>query len=308
MHDDQDMRHMGGLFRFMPITASTFIVGWLAIAGIPPFSGFWSKDEILIYAWNDSKAIWFLGSIAALLTAFYMSRQVFMVFFGDQRWRELSASDAPVEADAEDVADAHAATDADTTDGDEADAHEFPAGFTPHESPWLMTVPLVVLSVFALLAGGMNLPFTQSLHYLNDWLEPSVFGAEAHLDLSAETKWAIAIFSTLLSVVGVIVAALIYLQRRFDPAKVELRPFAEGWWIDSTFANFVGGPGRKAFDLVAWFDKNVVDGAVNGVAAGVRAGGTALRVVQTGYVRTYALAIGAGAVVVSVWFLTRASF
>jgi NADH-quinone oxidoreductase subunit L len=138
MHDDQDMRHMGGLMRFMPITGATFIVGWLAIAGIPPFSGFWSKDEILIYAWDDSKAIWLLGSIAALLTAFYMSRLVFMVFFGDQRWRDLTAStDEP-------VADEAAAEETVSVDG--AAVHEFPAGFTPHESPLLMTVPLVVLS------------------------------------------------------------------------------------------------------------------------------------------------------------------
>ena len=80
------------------------------------------------------------------------------------------------------------------------------------------------------------------------------------------------------------------------------------WWIDSSFARFVGGPGRRLFELAAWFDKNVVDGAVNGVAAGVRAGGTALRVVQTGFVRTYALAIGVGALLIGVWFLTRATF
>ena len=86
MHDDQDMRHYGRLYKWMPITASTFIVGWLAIAGVPPFAGFWSKDEILAHAWDHNKGLWVIGLVTALLTAFYMSRQVFMTFFG-QRYR-----------------------------------------------------------------------------------------------------------------------------------------------------------------------------------------------------------------------------
>ena len=309
MHDEQDMRKMGGLFRFMPVTAVTFIIGWLSIAGIPPFSGFWSKDEILIYAWQDSKAIWLLGSIAALLTAFYMSRQVFMVFFGERHWETADHADEAAAADGEGEAvegEPAEAAHVDTDHGDDADAHA--GGVTPHESPALMTIPLVVLAVAALFSGGLNLPFTPDWHYLEHWLEPSLFGNEAHLELGAGTKWAIALFSTLLSVVGIAIAVFIYLLRRVDPAKVELRPFAEGWWIDSTFGRIVGGPGRQLFEWVAWFDKNIIDGAVNGVASGVRAGGTALRTAQTGYVRTYALAIGVGALFVGVWFLTRASF
>ena len=90
MHDEQDMRRMGGLRKFMPITAGTFIVGWLAIAGVPPFAGFWSKDEILLFAYDKSPALWAVGLVTALLTAFYMSRQVFMVFFGDERWTEAA--------------------------------------------------------------------------------------------------------------------------------------------------------------------------------------------------------------------------
>ena len=93
MDDDQDMRHYGGLYRFMPITATTFIVGWLAIAGVPPFSGFWSKDEILLSAWDaditGAKVLWLIGLITALLTAFYMSRQVFLTFFGRHRYADV---------------------------------------------------------------------------------------------------------------------------------------------------------------------------------------------------------------------------
>ena len=87
MHDEQDMRRMGGLRKFMPITAFTFIVGWLAIAGVPPFAGFWSKDEILLVRLGQAApALWVVGLVTALLTAYYMSRQVFMVFFGEERW------------------------------------------------------------------------------------------------------------------------------------------------------------------------------------------------------------------------------
>src|SRR5690606_962357 len=94
MGDEQDMRRMGNLRTYMPITAGTFIVGWLAIAGVPPFAGFWSKDEILLYAFDASPVLWALGLVTALLTAFYMSRQVFLVFFGEERFRQPAAVEA----------------------------------------------------------------------------------------------------------------------------------------------------------------------------------------------------------------------
>ncbi|MEA2717722.1 MAG: NADH-quinone oxidoreductase subunit, partial [Actinomycetota bacterium] len=95
MHDEQDMKRMGGLRTWMPITSGTFIVGWLAIAGVPPFSGFWSKDDILLNAFDKSPALWFVGLVTALLTAYYMSRQVFLVFYGDERWKEAARPESP---------------------------------------------------------------------------------------------------------------------------------------------------------------------------------------------------------------------
>jgi NADH-quinone oxidoreductase subunit L len=99
MHDEQDMRRMGALRKVMPITAGTFIVGWLAIAGVPPFSGFWSKDEILLFALADSPALYVVGIVTAILTAFYMTRQVIMVFFGEAKWtshaNEAEAPEVP---------------------------------------------------------------------------------------------------------------------------------------------------------------------------------------------------------------------
>src|SRR5688572_2846709 len=171
MHHEQDMRYMGALRKVMPITAATFIVGWLAIAGVPPFAGFWSKDEILLFAWNESPALWAVGLVTALLTAFYMSRQVFMVFFGEARWDRAGAHDG-----------AHAAGDEQHAEDTEietsgADAEHLSAAHDaagPHESPWQMTLPLVVLAGLAVVAGALNLPFTDDLKVLEHWLHPVV--------------------------------------------------------------------------------------------------------------------------------------
>ncbi len=272
MHDEQDMRRMGGLRKVMPITAVTFIVGWLAIAGVPPFAGFWSKDEILLYAWSNNKALWAVGLVTALLTAFYMSRQVFMVFFGDERWRE-----------------------AQTEDGHEVH---------PHESPWLMTLPLVVLAGLAVVGGGLNLPFTGDLHFLGHWLEPVIEGNEAVIDVATGTKVGLAVVATLAGLAGIAGAVAIYLQKRRAPVEPQL--LADGWRYDSAISAFVGGPGQEGFEAVATFDRVVVDGAVSGVAGAIRGGGKGLRVLQSGFVRSYALGVAVGVIGLLAYFLTRA--
>lgn len=313
------MRRMGGLRKLLPITYGTFIVGWLAIAGVPPFSGFWSKDEILVYAWNSSVALWVVGSIAAVLTAFYMSRQVFLVFFGEPRWHEAPVPAGAAEVDeqgevaaaeqpTETAADHAAAGGADSDAHDPHERHGLAPGEEPHESPWTMWAPLVVLALAAAVGGALNLPFTKDLHFLEKFLEPSLFGNEAELVGGGATKWAIGLISVALALVGIAAAVVVYLQHRVDPRVVERRELAAGWWIDSGITAFMGGPGRVFFDRVAVFDRSVVDGAVNGVATLVRGGGERLRVLQTGYVRTYALAIAIGAVAVGAYFLTRATF
>jgi NADH-quinone oxidoreductase subunit L len=268
---------MGGLRKLMPVTAATFIVGWLAIAGVPPFAGFWSKDEILLFAYDKNPALWAVGLITALLTAFYMSRQVFMVFFGAERWH-----DTP-------VADGH-------------DSHDEP----PHESPWHMTLPLVVLAGLALVGGGLNLPFTSRLHFLERWLEPVLEGNERVLDVATGTKVGLAGIAILAALIGVALAARVYLQGRIKP--VEPAILAEGWRYDSTISAFMGGPGRAGFQAVADFDGTVIDGAVNGVASLVRTGGKGLRVFQSGFVRSYALGVAVGVVGLLGYFLTRVSF
>ncbi|MEX2658690.1 MAG: NADH-quinone oxidoreductase subunit L [Acidimicrobiales bacterium] len=273
LHDEQDMRRMGALRAFMPITAATFIVGWLAIAGVPPFSGFWSKDEILLFAWDKSPVLWAVGLVSALLTAFYMSRLVFMVFFGQSRWTEEHGVDA-----------------ADTA--------------VPHESPWTMYVPLIVLAGLAAVGGGLNLPFSGT-HFLADWLHPVVEATEAEIDVTGTTQVALAIVAAVTALLGIALAAAVYLQHRIDARRVEPELLLRAWRYDESISALVGGPGRSGAEAAAAVDRVGVDGIVNGVATLVRGGGDRLRLVQTGLVRSYALSIAVGAVGLLAYFLVR---
>jgi NADH-quinone oxidoreductase subunit L len=269
MHDEQDMRKMGGLLRFMPITGFTFIIGWLAIAGVPPFAGFWSKDEVLLSAFDTSPVLWGIGLVTALLTAYYMSRQVFMVFFGKPRFEQ---------------------------EGDHA-VH-------PHESPWTMALPLVVLSGLAIVAGGLNLPFSSDSKFLERWLEPvlefvSPSGAlvptEAHIGVDTSVKFILAGIAVAAGLIGIAYAAAVFLKQRSKAIEPEI--LARGWRYDETISAFMAGPGRAGFDGVTAFDEVAIDGAVNGVGGGVQWISSKLRLTQTGYVRNYALGVAVGAVI-----------
>jgi NADH-quinone oxidoreductase subunit L len=300
MHGEQDMRRMGALRKFMPITAVTFIIGWLAIAGVPPLSGFWSKDEILEFAWTKSPALGVIGFAAALLTAFYMSRLVFLVFYGEPRWGANAASSQPVES-AVSIDEAEP----ETQHEDATDAPAWAdANFHPHESPGLMTVPLVILAGLAVVGGVLNLPFSHGTEFLTSWLEPVVEAGSAKaadgtlLEIGTNLKVAAGLISLVLALAGISLAWAIYLKKSLKA--VEPKLFAKGWYIDDAITAFMGGPGRKGFEAVAWFDRTVIDGAVNGTGALVRTVAQGGRRVQTGYVRTYALGITLGAVVLLV--------
>ena len=438
LHEEQDMRRMGGLSKLMPITAMTFIVGWLAIAGVPPFSGFWSKDEILLYAWNydglggaaGGKILWVIGLVTALLTAFYMTRQVILTFFGRTRFFDVRAEEidaawdtrlaavdgsiaaaseaeesavAAVEKAREDVVkkqdavakaeekliaareavDASSAADdghqklvkaleraegavPKATDGvakaeekvaslvaavDEAATHtkslesaraelrdsraatpmppthvtaRTPAPdidaelaehlpesyhhrqeYHPHESPWTMTLPLLVLALLAAAGGGLNLPFASDLHFLQHWLEPSLFGHEVHVTASASTKWILAVIAVVGGLIAIVASFRVYMAGAGDPSRIEAEGAARAWYLDETYAGFFGGPGRAFFDSLAAFDRGVIDGAVRGIARNTVALGQGMRALQPGFVRSYALGIGLGSVLVMVWFLGR---
>ncbi len=295
MHDEQDMRWMGALRKWLPITSGAFIVGWLAISGVPPFSGFWSKDEILSYALQKSPALYAVGLFTALLTAYYMSRQVFMVFYGDSKWAESN--------EAEEAARDRAAVEAAGDQTDEAAPH-FPDGFEPHESPWTMTLPLVVLAVLAAVAGLLNLPFPSSWHFLENWLEPSfALSHQAVLGYSDATIVLLLAVSTLVALTGIAIAYLVY-EKRTLPV-VEPEPLHDGLYIDTSIAALVGGPGAEVAQGLAIADSVGIDGAVNGVGRLSRWSAARVRVVQNGYVRVYALMVGAGSVLLIAFVLTR---
>jgi NADH-quinone oxidoreductase subunit L len=299
MHDEQDMRRMGGLRKYMPITAGTFIFGWLAIAGIFPFAGFWSKDEILAKAWfGHDYALWAVGVAGALITAFYMTRQVWLVFYGPERWRDDAAL-------VQGVGDAH--------EGDEAIA-EAHGGRVPHESPWTMYVPLLALAALSLFGGFIDLPFTNSkFNVLDRWLGLP----ESHVASSFGLGLLLSTIAVAVGVAGIYLGVVLYrngLPRDgTDPGLEPLGGFAgvlrNAYYLDLGLARFVSGPvtafARFLSDDV---DRAGIDGAVNGIAAGARAGGGTLRRLQTGLVRNYALGIALGTVLLLLYAATRVTF
>ncbi|MCU1503445.1 MAG: nuoL [Ilumatobacteraceae bacterium] len=273
MHDEQDMRKMGALRKLMPITAMTFIVGWLAIAGVPPFSGFWSKDEILLYAFAKSPPLYVIGLVTAILTAYYMTRQVIMVFYGNARWE-----------------DAH----------DEHGAH---GDLQPHESAPTMLLPLVVLAFLAAVAGVIQLPFNNHTMLLERWLAPVTEFSQRNINgtWANDNKYVLMVIAIIAALSGIYLAVLVYGKHKLKVIEPEV--LAEGWYYDQAVSAFMGGPGRAGFDGVAWADSNVIDGAVNGAGKIVRESAFGGRKLQTGNVRNYAAAVGVGVVVLLAWFV-----
>ena len=271
MNGEQDLRRYGGLRSLMPVTAGTFIIGWLAIAGVPPFAGFWSKDEILAFAWDKNPVLWFIGLFTALLTAFYMTRQVILTFFGEPRY------------------------------SNDSDADEI----QPHESPRTMTFPLIVLAFLSVVGGLIQLPFSSSTKWLEHWLEPAMFHNETHLHLSGLTLWVLALLAIISVGVGIFVGISTYLKEKIDKQIFEKPILENAWHFDSTVSKIMGGPGFQAFEAITKFDKKVIDGAVDGTGQFVKRTASLLRLSQNGLVRTYALGIGVGAVGLLIWFLLR---
>jgi NADH-quinone oxidoreductase subunit L len=250
----QDIRNMGGLRRFMPTTWLTYMAGYLALAGIVPFAGFWSKDEILADAFGHGHLIvWLVLTGAAFLTAFYMTRQVMLVFFGRFRGHQPRQATQPSEPTP--VEHAHGAAHEELVAG----THEH-GGHDPHESPWTMTVPLIILAVFALLAGLINLP---GFHWLSSFLGQA---ASAFNMLTAA-------IATVLSLLGIGLGVLLYrnaFATAADPDPLEARfprlflVLNRKFYFDELYANTLG---RLSYGLALawnWFDRRVLDGIVNG--------------------------------------------
>ncbi len=268
LHGEQDMRRMGGLAKYLPWTYPTFLVAWLAIAGIPPFAGFWAKGDVLTNVYAYSKGLWIVGVLTAILTAYYMSRLFVLTFRGTERFREVTH------------------------------------GADPHESPWVMTVPLVVLAVLATLGGGLALPWIHG-DSLAHFLAPT-FGYVAPLAAaSTAAQWALALVDVAAALLGLLVAFTIW--RSIHESTRYERPFLEHvWHWDDAYDAVIGRPLTRAAQIANdVVEPRLIDGAVAGVAVAVRRSAESVRKVQSGFVRHYALAMVLGLGVVVVYLVAR---
>ncbi len=272
LDDEQDLKRMGALRRWLPWTYGTFLVGWLAIAGIPPLSGFWSKGDVLENVWAKSTALWAVGVVTAVLTAYYMTRLFVLAFHGDPRWQ-------------------HAVGD-------------HPAHRTPHEAPWVMRAPLVILAFFAFAGGILDLPW---VHHegLASWLAP-VFGSRlfsAHE--STGLKVGLISIDAVAGVLGLAIAGYLW-RARADRRELEPAFLQRVWFWDDFYDLVIGRPGQALARFSATVvDSRIIDGAVNGIASLVRLAGANLRRLQTGYVRNYAIGVVAGVVAIVLFVLTK---
>jgi NADH-quinone oxidoreductase subunit L len=287
VHDEQDMRRMGGLSRRMPITYATMFVGSLAIAGIPPLAGFFSKDEILGTAFkNGFYVVWAIGLLVAGMTAFYMFRLMGLTFWGKSR------VDPTVEPHV-------------------------------HESVPSMTFPLVVLAIASVVLGmALGLPFGGST--IAHWLDP-VF--KATIEASGHAEGAFALFgidgvlillSVVVASVGVVLAWWLFgvsfpgLRHEGEPERVTAfagrapflyRASLNKWWFDELYDLLFIRIGGRVAAFLWWFDVHVVDGTVNGIGRLATDIGRELRRIQTGRVQNYALGIAVGMLVVAASYL-----
>jgi NADH-quinone oxidoreductase subunit L len=323
--DNQDMRIMGRYRKLLPVTAFAMVIAWLSIAGIPPFSGFWAKDEILVEAYGHGDyGVWIVGTIAALVTAVYMTRLIFLTFYGNARFEGAEALEAvPVVSGGSDEGGAHDApgeghgydpddpfADTPTVVFGEPPRPSRLHGHLPHESPPIMLFPIVALAILAAFAGLLNLPIG-NLDFLHQFLEP-VFHGVKETDISTAEELTAEGLSVLMAIVGLSIAVVIYKNGlrtpAEDPVVDSLRPVStlmgHAYYWDAGVSAFVGGPGEKGASwLDRVFDAKIIDGAVNGTAWIVRwCSGVASRV-QDGFVRRYALGILLGTVAIVLFVL-----
>jgi len=341
LHHEQDIRNMGGLRKHLPITYWTFLIGSLAIAGIPGLAGFFSKDEILFETFREGHTVlWVVGALTSLLTATYMFRLVFLTFHGERR------HDAPVVAHAEEEAHPpshapHASVDKridHADDSDQAHGHGH-AHATPHEPPVAMTFVLIALAIGSILAGYIGVPHALGGHNaLHAWLEP-VFeaphvaggeaagaaeplaeaagvthaaeaGAEAGEEVLELTLMGV---SSAIAVAGILIAFGIWVRKRVIAERfAETYPgihrlLLNKYYVDELYDASIVQPIKVISRDGLWraFDVKVIDGLVNGAGRVVDTGATTLRRLQTGSVRAYAGSLFVGVIVILGYYLWR---
>ena len=293
---EQDMRRMGGLRSFIPWTFLTMGIATLAIAGIPPFAGFWSKDEILWKAYSSdhgSWVFWLIGVITALLTSFYMFRLLFMTFFGDYRGARVDAH-----------GQAHA------VHGQDEHGHQEHGHGEPHESPMVMLVPLMILALLSMVGGlvGIGNRFEQ-------FLGP-VFGSGAVAEGAGEaasrgTELALMGISVAVAFLGLIFAYVLYVSKPYLPEKIAdaLNGFyttvLNKYYVDELYAKLFVKPLVDGSTTILWqgVDRKVIDDTVNNAADGARHVSDEVRHMQSGNVRSYAGWIAAGSALVIAYMI-----
>jgi NADH-quinone oxidoreductase subunit L len=270
-----DIRKMGGLRKYLPLTYPTFLIAAIAIAGVPFFSGFFSKDAILTSAFaNGQYLIWALGLMGAVMTSFYMFRLVFLTFFGKERLEP------------------------------EAKAHL-------HESPKLMTIPLAILAFFSIVAGYVGLPVVlgKDVNLFDRFLEPVIHAHhEAHLSLSSE--WMLILASVVVALFGIFIAYVFYLKKPDIPHNLVARfPWLykllyNKYYMDEIYnAAFVNSMIKGSELVYKNFDLKVIDGALNGSAKSMNFFGKLLSYLQTGLIKDYALVFLLGALILLGYFV-----
>jgi NADH-quinone oxidoreductase subunit L len=324
MSGEQDMRVMGGLRKRIPITFITMSAGVFAIAGLPGFSGFFSKDEILYQAFVSGtgigKLVWAVGVFTAFLTSFYMFRLWFKTFFGAERFNEHALAGGPDAHD--DLAPVHASSTSTLTLEAEHDPGQTAHAHGVHESPLVMTVPLMILAVLAIIGGWVGIPTAFGGHNeFEHFLDP-VFstGSEAAVmhTASASTAWVLSGVATAAFLLGLLLAYQFYYRKPGTAAELVApgKPAAWPYWlvdhkyfVDEIYGVFV-------VSTLLWFSRlflgglvelGLVQGTGSGLAAGTRGLGSITRRMQSGNIRSYAgwLALGAAAVIAVVVFTSH---
>ncbi len=297
----QDMRMMGGLRKFMPITSTTFLIGCLAISGMPPFAGFWSKDEILGSAYAANPVLWALGWLTAGITAFYMFRMYFTTFEGSFRGNNADIKSEllePLELALPFGPGAMDPKELDHDGHDPHDHHDHAHQESPHESPLSMVLPLMVLAIPSILIGLLGTPFN---NYFESFIyPPSETVAEA---LKAATETDLPEFlimagnSVGISLIGITLASLMYLRHKVSPDAIanQIQPLyrlsLNKWYFDDIYNSvFVRGTRRLARQVLE-VDYNVVDGAVNLTGFLAVITGEGLKYFESGRAQFYALIV-----------------
>jgi NADH-quinone oxidoreductase subunit L len=274
MSNEQDMRRMGGLRKALPVTFLTMLIACLAISGIPPFAGFFSKDEILSHVYEHSKVMWAIGVFTSFLTAFYMFRLLFLTFFGEFRGTEHQREHL-------------------------------------HESPASMTLPLFVLAILSAVGGFMGAPMFVGKHYLADYLAPiftyskQILPAAFTTEPEHNTELMLMGISVLVAVIGIVLAYVQYVARAQRPAEDEAQRSApeslvyHKYYVDELYDNLIVKPVMAlSTGLYKFVENGIIDPIANGVGRVTLAGGQLLRNVQTGSVETYLILMVIGIVLI----------